>query len=177
MSVTFPCKGAVANLPFVRHSDSQAVNSRAHPTAQEKRRRERGFSLIELMVVVVIIGILALMIVPRVIDRPDQARMARARQDIQVLENALQLYRLDNRVYPTTTQGLKALIAKPVIDPVPPNWSDNGYLARLPKDPWGRNYLYLVPGVHGEIDVFSYGADGEAGGIGNDADIVNWTAE
>ena len=143
----------------------------------EMNRRERGFSLIELMVVVIIIGILALMIVPRVIDRPDQARTARARQDIKVLESALQLYRLDNRIYPTTAQGLEALAAKPVAAPVPPNWPDNGYLARLPKDPWGRDYLYLVPGIHGEFDVFSYGADGEPGGTGNDADIGNWTVQ
>lgn len=139
--------------------------------------KERGFTLLELMVVVVIIGILALAIVPRVIDRPDHARMARAEQDIAVLENALNLYRLDNLAYPTTAQGLKALVEKPTIEPLPSNWASDGYIRRLPKDPWGRDYLYLVPGVHGEIDVFSHGADGEAGGTGSDADIGNWTAE
>ena len=138
---------------------------------------ERGFTLLELMVVVVIIGILALAIVPRVIDRPDHARMARAQQDIAVLENALNLYRLDNLAYPTTAQGLNALVEKPTIEPAPPNWASDGYISRLPEDPWGRDYLYLIPGVHGEIDVFSHGADGEAGGAGSDADIGNWTAE
>ena len=142
-----------------------------------KNPHERGFTLLELMVVVVIIGILALAIVPRVIDRPDHARMARAQQDIAVLENALNLYRLDNLAYPTTAQGLKALEEKPTIEPAPPNWASDGYISRLPKDPWGRDYLYLIPGVHGEIDVFSYGADGEAGGAGSDADIANWTLE
>ena len=145
--------------------------------AMTKRRRQRGFTLLELMVVVIIIGILSLTIVPRIIDRPDQARIARARQDITVLENALKLYRLDNLGYPTTAQGLQALAERPTIPPPPPNWAGDGYIDRLPKDPWGRDYLYLAPGVHGEIDVFTHGADGEPGGTGNDADIGNWTVE
>lgn len=139
-----------------------------------RRGGERGFSLLELMVVVVILGILALAIVPRVIDRPDQARVARAKQDISAIENALRLYRLDNRAYPSTEQGLRALVERPSQPPLPPNWAANGYLDRLPKDPWGADYLYLSPGVRGEIDVFSYGADGQQGGTGPAADIGNW---
>lgn len=139
--------------------------------------RERGFSLLELMVVVVIIGILALTIVPRVIDRPDQARVARAQSDIKVLENALRLYRLDNLDYPSTAQGLRALAEEPTTEPQPRNWAANGYVASMPKDPWGREYQYLNPGARAEIDIFSYGADGSAGGSGSDADIGNWQLE
>jgi general secretion pathway protein G len=127
------------------------------------------------MVVVVIMSILALVIVPRVIDRPDQARLARVRSDIAVLENAIKLYRLDNFRYPTTEQGLSALVAKPTRDPVPNNWAQNGYVERLPSDPWGGAYQYLFPGVHGEFDVFSYGADGSTDGDGIDADVGNWS--
>ena len=143
----------------------------------QTRVGERGFTLLELMVVIVIIGILSLTIIPRIIDRPDQARIARARQDIAVLENALKLYRLDNLAYPAISQGLHALVERPTVPPPPPNWAENGYIDRLPKDPWGRDYRFLVPGVHGEIDVFSYGGDGKAGGTGNDADIGNWSRE
>ncbi len=139
-----------------------------------KQRDDEGFTLLELMVVVVIIGILAVMIVPRVIDRPDQARMIRAQQDIKVIENALEMYRLDNQTYPTTAQGLTALVERPTSNPVPKNWSGSGYLRSLPTDPWGNDYQYLNPGVHGTIDVFSYGADVQPGG---DADIGNWTTE
>jgi general secretion pathway protein G len=127
------------------------------------------------MVVVVIMSILALGIVPRVIDRPDQARVARAKSDIAVLDSALKLYRLDNNAYPTTEQGLAALVEKPASGPAPANWAANGYVERLPTDPWGAAYQYLAPGVHGDYDVFSYGADGAAGGSGVDADIGNWT--
>lgn len=141
---------------------------------EEKNEGDDGFSLLELMVVVVILSILALVIVPRVIDRPDQAREARARTDIGAISSALGLYRLDNFKYPTTEQGLQALVTKPVTDPVPPNWATNGYIAQLPADPWGQPYQYLQPGVHGEFDVFSYGADGVQGGTGSDADIGTW---
>ena len=138
------------------------------------RSRDRGLTLIELMVVVVILSILAVVIVPRVIDRPDQARVARARADIAALSAALNLYRLDNGAYPTTEQGLPALASRPTTPPVPSNWAQNGYIDRIPADPWGRPYQYLVPGVHGQFDVFSLGADGRSGGTGTDADIGNW---
>ena len=142
---------------------------------QRAKRGDAGFSLLELMVVVVILSILALVIVPRVIDRPDQARAARAQSDIAAISNAVQLYRLDNFRYPTTEQGLAALRAAPTTDPVPTNFPDAGYIDRLPVDPWGQPYQYLSPGVHGEFDVFTFGADGVAGGTGADADIGSWT--
>jgi general secretion pathway protein G len=137
-------------------------------------RAESGFTLIEIMVVMVIIGILAALVVPRVMGRPDEARVIAAKQDIATLTQALKLYRLDNFVYPATEQGLKALVDKPTADPVPPNWKTGGYIDRLPKDPWGHDYQYLNPGVHGEIDIFSLGADGQPGGEGVNADIGNW---
>jgi general secretion pathway protein G len=137
-------------------------------------RIQRGFTLLEVMVVVVILGILAALVVPKIISRPDEARMIAARQDIASLMQALKLYRLDNLRYPTTEQGLSALVTKPTASPVPANWKSGGYVERLPKDPWGNAYQYLNPGLRGEIDVFSYGADGAAGGEGNDADIGSW---
>jgi general secretion pathway protein G len=133
-----------------------------------------GFTLIEIMVVVVILAILAALIVPKVMSRPDEARIVAAQQDIGALTQALKLYRLDNLRYPTTEQGLAALVARPSLAPVPANWKPGGYLERLPKDPWGNPYQYLSPGLRGEIDVFSYGADGVAGGEGIDADIGSW---
>ncbi len=136
-----------------------------------------GFSLLELMVVVVILSILALVIVPRVIDRPDQARQARARADIAAISSAVQLYRLDNFRYPTTEQGLAALVSPPSTQPVAQNWATNGYMDRLPVDPWGQPYQFLAPGVHGDFDIFTYGADGAAGGQGADADIGSWALE
>lgn len=143
--------------------------------AMPRRPADAGFSLLELMVVVVILSILALVIVPRVIDRPDQARAARAQSDIAAIQAAVNLYRLDNFRYPTTDQGLQALVTRPSTDPVPQNWSASGYMDRVPQDPWGRPYQYLQPGVHGDFDVFTYGADGVAGGSGVDADIGSWT--
>ena len=137
-------------------------------------RRQGGFTLIEIMVVVVILGILAVLVVPKVMSRPDEARIVAAKQDIASLMQALKLYRLDNRTYPSTDQGLSALVQKPASAPLPPNWKAGGYLERLPSDPWGHDYQYLQPGVHGEIDVFSLGADGALGGEGNDADIGSW---
>ena len=137
-------------------------------------RGQRGFTLLEVMVVVVILGILAALVVPKIISRPDEARIIAAKQDIASLMQALKLYRLDNQRYPTTEQGLQALLAKPTTAPIPPNWKPGGYIERLPKDPWGSPYQFLNPGVRGEIDVFSYAADAAPGGEGNDADIGSW---
>lgn len=136
---------------------------------------QSGFTLIEIMVVVVILAILAALIVPKVMSRPDEARVIAARQDVSSILQALKLYRLDNLRYPTTEQGLAALVARPSVAPVPSNWKAGGYLERLPKDPWGNPYQYLAPGLRGEIDVFSFGADGIAGGEGVDADIGSWS--
>ncbi|MBV5295647.1 MULTISPECIES: type II secretion system major pseudopilin GspG [Curvibacter] len=137
-----------------------------------RRRVQAGFTLIELMVVLVIIGVLAALIVPNVLDRADDARATAARTDVNNLVQALKLYRLDNQRYPTAEQGLRALIARPTTAPVPPNWKP--YLEKLPNDPWGRPYQYLNPGIKGEIDVMSFGADGQSGGEGKDADIGSW---
>ncbi len=136
--------------------------------------RQRGFTLVEIMVVVAILGILAALIVPKIIGRSDDARIVAAKQDVATLVAALKLYRLDNQRYPTTDQGLKALTEKPTVDPIPNNWKAGGYLDKLPKDPWGNTYQYLQPGLHGELDIFSFGADGQPGGTGNDADIGSW---
>lgn len=135
---------------------------------------QRGFTLLEIMVVVVILGILAALVVPKVIGRPDEARIMAAKQDIASLMQALKLYRLDNQRYPITEQGLQALAVRPATAPLPANWKAGGYVERLPKDPWGSPYQYLNPGVYGEIDIFSLGADGALGGEGNDADIGSW---
>jgi len=138
-------------------------------------KRHAGFTLIEVMVVIVILGILAALVVPKVMSRPDEARIVAAKQDIGSLLQALKLYRLDNRRYPTGDQGLQALVSKPQQAPVPDGWKAGGYIERLPLDPWGQPYQYLNPGLHGEIDIFSFGADSAAGGEGNDADIGNWS--
>jgi len=134
-----------------------------------------GFTLIEIMVVVVIMGVLAALVVPRLMGRTDDARILAAKQDIATLMQALKLYRLDNQRYPTNEQGLQALVTKPSGGPSPPNWKAGGYLDRLNKDPWGNPYQYQSPGSHGEVDVYSYGADGKPGGTGNDADIGSWS--
>ncbi len=126
------------------------------------------------MVVIVILGVLAALIVPSVISRTDDARIVAAKSDIAAIRQALKLYKLDNLAYPTQSQGLQALVAKPADPPMPPNWKPGGYLEKLPDDPWGRPYHYLNPGLRGDIDVFTYGADGQPGGTGVDADIGSW---
>ena len=137
-------------------------------------QNQRGFSLIEIMVVVVILGILAALVVPKIINRPDEARAVKAKQDVLSIQSALDLYKLDNGFYPTTDQGLLALVEKPTSSPEPQDWQI--YLKTLPKDPWGHDYLYLNPGEHDEVDVFTYGADEQPGGTGKNADIGTWNA-
>jgi general secretion pathway protein G len=140
---------------------------------RHRSRRVRGFTLIEIMVVVIIIGLLAAVVVPQFLGRVDDARVAKAKQDIQAMETALTLYKLDNFKYPSTDQGLAALVEKPA-DPTIRNWRVGGYLKKLNKDPWGNDYQYASPGTHGEYDLSSLGADGQPGGEGVNADIGNW---
>ena len=139
----------------------------------------RGFTLIELMVVIVILGILAGLIVPRIMGRPEEAKQLKAKMQIESLETAIKLYQLDNGAYPGTEQGLQALVEQPETGNVPKKWRTGGYLekGRLPKDPWGNEFIYLSPGVQGDYDIISYGSDGIAGGEGKDADISNWDIE
>lgn len=139
-----------------------------------KRNMQRGFTLIEILVVVSILAILGALIVPKIMDRPNEARVVAAKHDIGTVIAALKLYKLDNGRYPTTEQGLQALVEKPTSEPIPANWKSGGYLEKMPKDPWGHDYLYLNPGIKREIDVLSYGADGQQGGEGFDADLGSW---
>lgn len=140
----------------------------------QKLSKSPGFTLLEVMVVVVILGILAMLVVPRIISRPDEARVVAARQDIAAVMQALRLYRLDNHRYPSTEQGLQALVTRPTGPPAADNWNPDGYLDRVPNDPWGRPLHFLNPGQRGEIDVYSLGADGKPGGEDRDADIGSW---
>lgn len=140
-----------------------------------QKNRSKGFTLIEVMVVVVILGILAAFIVPKIIGRPDEAKVAKVKSDIRTLQTALDLYRLDNGAYPTTEQGLQSLVRQPTSEPIPNSWRSGGYVQKLSDDPWGRPYQYANPGEHLEIDIFSYGADGKPGGEGINADIGNWS--
>ncbi len=140
-----------------------------------RQRLQRGFTLVEIMVVVVIIGILGALVVPKLMGRTGESRITAAKVDISTLMQALKLYKLDNQRYPTTEQGLQALIAKPTGGPAANGWKAGGYIDKLPKDPWGSPYQYMYPGVHGsEVDLFSLGADGQPGGTGDDSDIGSW---
>ena len=141
-----------------------------------RRGRSAGFTLIEIMVVVVILGILAALVAPNVIRRIDDARVTKAKQDVRAYETALNLYRMDNFRYPTTEQGLEALVKRPV-DPNIRNWKEGGYIDGMKKDPWGNDYAYIAPGSHGDYDLYTLGADGQPGGEGQDADIGNWNIE
>jgi general secretion pathway protein G len=138
---------------------------------------QSGFTLIEVMVVVVILGILAGLVVPRLLDRPEEARRTKAIMQIKSLEEALALYKLDNGMFPEASQGLEALVEKPEKGRIPPKYREGGYLDKIPKDPWNNDYVYLSPGINGDYDLISYGADGESGGEGNDADIKSWEIE
>lgn len=143
------------------------------------KNRQAGFTLIELMVVIIILGVLAGLIIPRVMGRPDEARQAKAKIQMEALESSLKLYKLDNGSYPTTEQGLKALVEAPTVGTLPRNWREGGYLdkPRIPKDPWGNEFVYLFPGSHSDFDLICLGADGEPGGDGVNADINNWEIE
>lgn len=138
---------------------------------------QRGFTLIEIMVVVIILGILAGIVVPRLLDRPEEARRTKAAVQIKSLEESLSLYKLDNGFFPTTEQGLQALVDKPESGRIPQNYREGGYINKVPEDPWGSSYVYLNPGIHGDHDIISYGADGEPGGEGKDADVQSWEIE
>jgi general secretion pathway protein G len=144
-----------------------------------RKNRNMGFTLIELMVVIVILGILAGLIIPRLMGRPEEAKRLKARMQIEALETALKLYKLDNGVYPDTEQGLQALVEQPAAGAIPQKWREGGYLekGRLPKDPWGNDFVYLSPGVNGDYDIISYGADGVSGGEGDDKDVDNWETD
>ena len=155
-----------------RFAQSARPSSAPRAELNPRVRTAHGFTLIELMVVLVIIGVLAALVVPNVLDRADDARVTAARTDVHNLTHALKLYKLDNLRYPSTEQGLQALVSKPSTGPQPLNWKP--YLDKLPQDPWGQPYQYLNPGLKGEVDVFSFGADGKSGGTGRDADIGSW---
>lgn len=139
----------------------------------------RGFTLIELMVVIVILGILAGLIVPRIMGRPEQAKIVKARLQVESIATALKLYKLDNGAYPTTEQGLQALVEQPSSGNAPKNWRKGGYLekGKVPKDPWGNDFVYLSPGIHDDFDIISYGADGVSGGEDTNADINSWESD
>jgi general secretion pathway protein G len=141
---------------------------------QTIRSQSAGFSLVEILVVLVIMGLLISVVAPTVLNRADEARVQKVQADFKAIETALKIYRLDNYVYPTTEQGLEALVQPSTLDPEPRNFKEGGYLAEVPVDPWGRPYLYLSPGERGEVDIYSLGADGLSGGEGQNADIGNW---
>jgi len=141
---------------------------------QTIRSQSAGFSLVEILVVLVIMGLLISVVAPTVLNRADEARVQKVQADFKAIETALKIYRLDNYVYPSTEQGLEALVEPSTLDPEPRNFKEGGYLAEVPVDPWGRPYLYLSPGERGEVDIYTLGADGLSGGEGQNADIGNW---
>jgi general secretion pathway protein G len=142
-------------------------------------RNHKGFTLIEIMVVIVILGILAMYVAPKLMGRPEEARQVRAKMDIAAMETALKLYKLDSGIYPGTEQGLQALVQRPESGVLPKKWRQGGYLekGKVPKDPWGNDYVYLSPGLQGEFDIISYGADGVPGGENENKDINNWDVD
>ncbi|MEJ2692068.1 MAG: type II secretion system major pseudopilin GspG [Candidatus Thiodiazotropha sp.] len=160
-------------LNSYKHASRQTKDRGRSPLSGKYISNIKGFTLIEVMVVVVILSILAALVVPRIMDNPERARISKAKSDIRALETALNLYRLDNMIYPTTDQGLEALVTAPSGAPEPKNWKEGGYLDRLPSDPWGNAYLYLSPGSHGPIDIYSNGLDAQS----TDDDIANWDLE
>ena len=162
--------GAMSVFLATRTPQRSNVAGRRVPCATVRN----GFTLIEIMVVIVILGVLAALVVPSVLSRTDDARNVAAKSDLAAIRQALKLYRLDNQRYPSTEQGLEALVTKPVDPPVPPNWKPGGYLEKLPRDPWGQPYHYLNPGLKSDVDIVTYGADGQPGGTGADADIGSW---
>lgn len=171
-AITARLKKPLSKATTRRSTTTMIVNRPLGPTSPGLHR-QAGLTLIEIMVVIVIIGVLAALIVPRVMTRPDEARAVAAKQDVASIMQALKLYRLDNQSYPTGEQGLAALVTRPSLPPEPSQWK--AYLDKLPVDPWGRPYQFLNPGLKGEIDVFSLGADGKPGGNGVDADVGNWS--
>lgn len=167
-----PTRRQTAKLAMRRAPQERLANAARRGFTVIGRPRSRGFTLIEILVVVVILGILAMIVVPRVMEEPGRARVVRAKQDVASIVSALNIYKLDNFNYPSTAQGLEALVTKPSGQPDAPNWSQR--LDRMPKDPWGHPYQYQHPGQHGDVDVYSLGADGKPGGEGEASDIGNW---
>jgi general secretion pathway protein G len=163
----------VSQCNFPEHTVN---NGKRHLPLLMQQRQQYGFTLIEIMVVVIILGILAAIVAPNVIGRVDDAQITKAKTEIRNLESSMKFYRLDNFAYPTTEQGIDALANKPA-DPNVKNWNTGGYIPRVPKDPWGNEYLYLNPGTNGEIDIYTLGRDGQPGGEGVDADIGNWNLD
>jgi general secretion pathway protein G len=141
------------------------------------RQAQAGFTLIEIMVVITILAILAVLVVPKIVNRTDEARQVAAKTQMKNVEQALQLYKIDNGNYPATEQGLDALVHRPSVGEVPKNWREGGYLPKVPKDPWGNDFVYISPGTHGDYDLVSYGSDGEPGGEGKSADVESWNIE
>ncbi|MBW1764012.1 MAG: type II secretion system major pseudopilin GspG [Deltaproteobacteria bacterium] len=157
-------------------SQLKAISSKLIKSWINRPRSSSGFTLIEIMVVIVILGILVGYVAVRIMDKPEEARQLKARMDIASIETALKIYKLDNGTYPTTEQGLQALVEAPTVGRLPMKWRKGGYLekTRIPKDPWDNDYIFLSPGLHGDFDLMSYGHDGEPGGEGKDADINSW---